>query len=205
MLIYFHCVMPAFVKNIDAPYWNDLKNGDSAALGFLYDKYVDKLFATAYRLTKNRELARDAVQEVFLEIWQYRHSITEVQYSQSYLSKVLLSLTLKKIKKEKLSVHKELEESLVAPDLNIENLLVARDLEQEKKTRLANAIAKLTERQKQVLKLHYTDGLSYEQIAEKLSINYQSVNNLAFRTISQLRNLMYSILIALLCGLSAVL
>lgn len=190
--------MSASIKNIDAPYWNDLKNGDPAALGFLYDKYVDKLFATAYRLTKNRELARDAVQEVFLEIWQYRHSITEVQYSQSYLSKVLLSLALKKIKKEKLAVHKELEDSLVAPEPNIENLLVSRDLEQEKKTRLANAIAKLTDRQKQVLQLHYTDGLSYEQIAEKLSINYQSVNNLAFRTISQLRNLMYIFFLVLL-------
>jgi RNA polymerase sigma-70 factor (ECF subfamily) len=51
-------------------------------------------------------------------------------------------------------------------------------------------MAQLTTRQKLILRLHYYEGLSYEQIAEKLSMNYQSVNNLAFRTIRHLRSIM---------------
>ena len=188
--------MSEIIKNIDAPYWNNLKKGDAEALGFLYDKYVDKLFLKACRLTKNRDIAKDVVQEVFLEIWHYRNSITEIQYSQSYLSKVLLSVTLKRMKKERTTIHTQLEDSLDSGEMNIESILVTRDMEQDTARKLQSAISKLSRRQKEILQLHFTDGLSYEQIAEKLSINYQSVNNLAFRTIHQLRNLMY-LLIAL--------
>ena len=38
--------------------WKGLQNGDPDALGYLYDNYVDKLFAAACRLTDNRELAK---------------------------------------------------------------------------------------------------------------------------------------------------
>lgn len=186
--------MSEIIKNIDAPYWNNLKKGDAEALGFLYDKYVDKLFLKACRLTNNRDIAKDVVQEVFLEIWHYRNSITEIQYSQSYLSKVLLSVTLKRMKKERTTIHTQLEDSLDSGEMNIESILVTRDMEQDTARKLQSAISKLSRRQKEILQLHFTDGLSYEQIAEKLSINYQSVNNLAFRTIHQLRNLMYLLL-----------
>ena len=182
------------LHNIDAVYWNRLKNGDSQALGFLYDKYVDKLFVAAMHTTENRELAKDSVQEVFIEIWNYRHSISDIQYSQSYLTKVLRSILFKKLKKENPAHHYQLQESLVSPEESIESILISRDNDNEKKTSLKLALTKLSNRQKQVLQLHFDEGLSYEQIAEKLRINYQSVNNLAFRSILRLRNLMFGVL-----------
>ena len=180
--------------NIDAVYWKRLKNGDSQALGFLYDKYVDKLFAAAMHTTENRELAKDSVQEVFIEIWNYRHTIADIQYSQSYLTKVLRSILVKKLKKENPAHHYQLQESFVSPEQTIESILISRDNDNEKKTSLKLALTKLSTRQKQVLQLHFDEGLSYEQIAEKLSINYQSVNNLAFRSILRLRNLMFGVI-----------
>jgi len=53
----------------------------------------------------------------------------------------------------------------------------------------------LSSRQVLILKLHFYEGLSYEQIAERLSMNYQSVNNLAFRTIMRLRSHICALLI----------
>ena len=177
------------LPNVDAIYWSRLRNGDSQALGFLYEKYVDKLFVAAMLSTKDRELAKDSVQEVFIELWNYRHSIAEIQYSQSYLTKVLRSILLKKLKKENPAHHYQLEESFVSPEETIENIIISRDTDNEKKKRLEQAVAKLSNRQKQVLQLHFDEGLSYEQIAKKLNINYQSVNNFAFRSILRLRNL----------------
>jgi RNA polymerase sigma-70 factor (ECF subfamily) len=182
------------LQNTDADYWLRLKQGDPDALGYLYDQYVDKLFATALRKTDDREFAKDVVQEVFIEIWNYRHSITEVQYSFSYLTKVLQGVLLKKLKKENLLSYSELQESIVSPEENIETILIFLDTEKEKRTSLQNALSKLSDRQRQVLELHFVKGLSYDQIAEKLRINYQSVNNLAFRSILRLRSLMYNIL-----------
>ena len=182
------------LHNIDALYWNRLKNGDSQALGFLYDKYIDKLFIAAMHTTENRELAKDSVQEVFIEIWNYRHTISDIQYSQSYLTKVLRSILIKKLKKENPAHHYQLQESFVSPEQTVENIIISKDTDNEKRKSLKLALTKLSTRQKQVLQLHFDEGLSYEQIAEKLSINYQSVNNLAFRSILRLRNLMFGVL-----------
>ncbi len=182
------------LHNIDALYWNRLKNGDSQALGFLYDKYVDKLFIAAMHTIENRELAKDSVQEVFIEIWNYRNTISDIQYSQSYLTKVLRSILFKKLKKENPALHYQLQESFVSPEQTIENIIISKDTDNEKRKSLKLAFTKLSTRQKLVLQLHFDEGLSYEQIAEKLSIKYQSVNNLAFRSILRLRNLMFGVL-----------
>jgi len=181
------------LKNTDADYWSRLKQGDADALGYLYDQYVDKLFESASRKTDDREFAKDLVQEVFIEIWNYRHGITEVQYSFSYLTKVLQGILLKKLKKNNRLVYTELQESFASPEEDIESILISRDIDQEKRTKLINALSKLSDRQKQVVELHFVKGFSYDQIAAKLRINYQSVNNLAFRSILRLRSLMYNI------------
>lgn len=187
------------LANSDAVYWSRLKKGDPQALGFLYDKYVDRLFMSALHTTDNRELAKDAVQEVFIEIWNYRDNISEVQYSQSYLAKVLRSILIKKHKKESRLPHCQLQDTFISPEENIESLLISGDTDQEKRGKLKFALSKLSVRQKEVLDLHFDQGFSYEQIAEKMSINYQSVNNLAFRTILRLRRLMACLLLALFC------
>src|SRR3954451_23638536 len=43
--------------------------GSEAALGDLYDRYVDAVFAAASRLTTDRQVAEEVVQETFLALW----------------------------------------------------------------------------------------------------------------------------------------
>lgn len=43
--------------------------GSEAALASLYDRHVNSIFATAFRLTGDRSVAEDVVQEVFLTLW----------------------------------------------------------------------------------------------------------------------------------------
>ena len=43
--------------------------GSEAALASLYDRHVSSIFATAFRLTGDRSVAEDVVQEVFLTLW----------------------------------------------------------------------------------------------------------------------------------------
>ena len=44
-------------------------DGSEAALAALYDRYVDAIFATATRLTSDRQVAEEVVQETFLALW----------------------------------------------------------------------------------------------------------------------------------------
>jgi RNA polymerase sigma-70 factor (ECF subfamily) len=43
--------------------------GSQSALGDLYDRYVDAVFAAASRLTADRQVAEEVVQETFLALW----------------------------------------------------------------------------------------------------------------------------------------
>jgi RNA polymerase sigma factor (sigma-70 family) len=180
----------AKIPTVSPDCWDCLKKGDPAALGELYDAYVDRLFLVASGFTDQRELAKDALQEVFVELWHYRETLGDIQYPLAYLTKVLRSILIKKLKKEAPIRHYSVEEIPLHQETSHEDNLMTADADHEITLRLNQAMAQLTTRQKLILRLHYYEGLSYEQIAEKLSMNYQSVNNLAFRTIRHLRSIM---------------
>jgi RNA polymerase sigma-70 factor (ECF subfamily) len=48
---------------------HEVVDGSEAALAALYDRYVDAIFATATRLTSDRQIAEEVVQETFLALW----------------------------------------------------------------------------------------------------------------------------------------
>ncbi|MDR3714125.1 MAG: sigma-70 family RNA polymerase sigma factor [Puia sp.] len=191
--------MSDYTPHIDSAQWTRLKQGDPQALGYFYDRYVDKLFSTATRMTSNRELAKDALQEVFIEIWNYRETLSDVSHIQSYLVKVLRNIVLKKIKKEGQTSYTLVPETLLSSEQSVEEIIISSDIDREKKSRLSRALSNLTSRQKLILELRFNEGLSYEQIADRLSMNYQSVNNLAFRTIHSLRRHMITAVSLLYC------
>ncbi|HEX5026455.1 MAG TPA: sigma-70 family RNA polymerase sigma factor [Agriterribacter sp.] len=183
--------MPEYLYQNDAACWRKLKEGNAEALGYLYDTYIDRLFHAALKMTDNRELAKDALQEIFIEIWHYRASIGDVNHSYSYLVKVLKSIILKKVKRKIVTDELYDNEQGLSEDMNIEELIISSDRITEQKSRLNMALSHLTTRQKQVVRLRFFEGLTYEQIAIKLSMNYQSVNNLAFRAMINLRKQMF--------------
>jgi len=53
----------------DARLVREMASGSEAALGLLYDRYGDAIFAAAYRLTSDRGVAEEVVQETFLTLW----------------------------------------------------------------------------------------------------------------------------------------
>src|SRR4051794_23633861 len=53
----------------DAALVREVAAGSQSALGELYDRYVDAVFAAASRLTSDRQGAEEGVQETFLALW----------------------------------------------------------------------------------------------------------------------------------------
>src|SRR4051794_14372116 len=53
----------------DAALVREVAAGSQSALGDLYDRYVDAVYAAASRLTSDRQIAEEVVQETFLALW----------------------------------------------------------------------------------------------------------------------------------------
>lgn len=173
----------------DTNCWHGLRQDDPLALGYIYDTYIDKLFITAMFITNDRESAKDALQEVFIEIWNYRKSIGDVQNAQGYLTMVLKNILFKKYRSTRQTVAIS-PGAILSSEENAEESIILADIENEKHSKLRNAVSTLSERQKLILELRFNQGLSYEQIAARLGMKHQSVNNLAFRTFRRLRGAM---------------
>ncbi len=69
-----------------------------------------------------------------------------------------------------------------------EDEYIARETRKEELSMLTESLAKLTKRQKQIVKLYFDDGLKQEAIAKRLGVRQQSVRDVLGAAIKNLRN-----------------
>lgn len=164
-------------------------NGDKDAFLTVYHNYYRSLFYYGFSLTADRELTKDCIQELFLEIWNTRLTLNkEVVNIKSYLFTWLrrkISRSQSRLQKEK-----SYEQSVEANDnenFSYEDLLIAFQQTEEKKEHLRRALATLTKKQLELIKLKFFDNLGYAAISEKTSLATRTVYNVIHKAMSRLR------------------
>lgn len=168
--------------------WQRLKMGDELAFSALFERYYRSLISYGNSLIAYPERVQDCVQDVFVNIWLYRNSLSESVVVKAYL----LSSVRKRIARlhERDTVFRQtasLESVEFSMDFSIEDQLIADEETAARVAQLNRLINALPARQKEALYLRYHQGLSIEQIGEMLDINHQSVSNLLHRCIQHLR------------------
>src|SRR5664279_5641997 len=67
-------------------YWCNIIDGDKEAFLLFYHKYYRALFCYGFSLTADKELTKDCIQELFLDIWNTRLKLNkDVENVRSYL------------------------------------------------------------------------------------------------------------------------
>ena len=89
------------IEREDSEQWKALKRGQKDALSALFNKYYPFLFNYGYQMIPDRDLVKDAIQELFYSIWSRRERLGDVTYVKSYLLMSLRRqlLLLKQIQK----------------------------------------------------------------------------------------------------------
>jgi RNA polymerase sigma factor (sigma-70 family) len=177
------------IKNTeDSSLWTNLKAGDEKSFSILFEKYYADLIRYGNSFSPFTEKVQDCVQDVFADVWIYRQSLNDSVVVKAYL----LSSVRKRIARlqERDHIFKKATstDSLhFLFDFSIEHQLISDEETVTKVAHLNSFLNNLPERQKEALYLRYHQGLTVEQIAEMLQINYQSANNLLHRALLQLR------------------
>jgi len=138
--------------------------------------YVDSLYNTAYRMTRNSEDAEDLVQETYLKAYKYYDKFEEGTNFKAWLFKIMKNTFINNYRKKKLTPHKidfsEIEESYErviqknAPDLIKDpETDIFQDMMDEDVKR---ALDSLPHDYKMVVLLADLEGFSYKEIAEIL-------------------------------------
>lgn len=171
--------------------WHKAQAGDKTAFCQLAEAQYRSLFSYATNFTTDREFIKDAIQEIFIRIWERRTTLT-IQVVSIYLFKALRNQLLQEFRRptHTLSSLHNTEVAELSDWQTVETEIERHEMDSENQDRVRQAIDTLPKRQQEVVFLKFYKGLENEQIAELMEINRQSVANLLFRALGSLKNQM---------------
>jgi RNA polymerase sigma factor (sigma-70 family) len=177
--------------------WLSLKKGNADAVDILMKKYYSDLYNYGIKLSANRSLTKDCIQDLFVKLWRDREKLSEVTFVKTYLLKSLKQNLIKVMTKENRWVayagQVEYGEGIV---FSQEDLLIVQQEVSDQQQRIVDALNKLPNRYREAVYLKFYSGLTNEQIAEMMSIKTQSVYNLIYEALKILKEHLVCTLIA---------
>ncbi|MDZ7807591.1 MAG: RNA polymerase sigma factor [Gracilimonas sp.] len=170
--------------------WQKLRSGDRNALGSLFSTTFESLYKYGYRIIPNSEKVRDAIQEVFFQLWKYRKNLSKPGSVRAYL---FVSLRRELLNRKKAAIRREeidkkYYEEEFDPMLSYAKWDEILNLQEKESKDLKNAIKKLTPRQREIIYLKYFEGLSTDEISKILEIRAQSIYNFLSEAVKMLRS-----------------
>ncbi len=152
-----------------------LKSGEKEALAEIYDGLITPLYTIALRVTGNRQLADEAVQELFLKLTATPPR--ELSHPRAYLFAAVRNTAIDILRRE--PSHESIDDhhGLHAP-------------EHEDTSDVAAALALLPEEQRSIVTLHVNGGLKFREIAQATDTPLGTVLWRYNRAISSLKNIL---------------
>ena len=158
---------------------------DEAAFGELFKYFYPKLLLFAKAILKNHELAEEAVEDVFLKLWQNRKMLPAINNLNYYLlvaAKHSAIDYLEKMKRQAFFSLDDVEIAFGEIPVDPENKLISA----EAIAIIQDIINSLPPKCKLIFRLVKDDGLKYKEVAELLNISIKTVEtqmSLAFSKI----------------------
>ena len=149
-----------------------LKQGDEKAYSHLIEKFHKKLFTYAFSLTNNKPLAKDVLQNVFLNVWIFRDkldsklSIKNFLYTATYNEFIRQYWKNQSTKDLENKYAQALNEVIEETDEKSINTLISI---------VTQEIQNLPKKCKKVFLLSKEDGLTNMEISEYLDISIKTV------------------------------
>jgi len=150
-----------------------LKKGSEGAFRVLFERYHVQLYCVAKKYVKSPEIAEDAVQDVFLKLWEKRFSLDSAKSVKGFLFTMLRNHVLNMIRgrhQEIISAYDECHEKLSHKNV-IEDELVYKEYEKI----FEAGLDELSDRKREVFELKTMDGHTNSEIADMLNINIRTV------------------------------
>jgi len=185
----------------DEELMKEVKAGNMLAFDALYRKYSRRLYKFSYSILKSTQEAENIIQDVFLNLWLNREKIEKSSSVKYYVFAIAYNSAISIIRKKAKEIQfieyvKTLQDFTQEPvDLQIEYA--------ELDEKLDEIIKALPSRQKEVYLLHRVEGLKYSEIAEKMNISINTIENHMSRALKTIRKKLanYSLPVILFCFL----
>lgn len=169
--------------------WRRYKNGDGLAFSYMYQQYTKILYIYGMKITPDKEIVKDCIQDLFVELWLYRSTVAQTDSIKYYLFKSLRRKIVSRISNENqlTSVDEQIHPQKLGVTTSYELDLIAEQTIQERRDKINLSMNCLTKRQKEAIFLKFYNELSYDEIASIMSLSRQAVYNLIFKALKELK------------------
>lgn len=177
--------MEESILNSDEKLMKEIKADNMFAFDMLYKKYSKRLYKFSFSILKSQEESENIVQDVFLHLWENRNKIEKDSSIQYYIFTIAYNSSISIIRKKALE-SQFIEYLKSIQDLSQESVNVEIEYNELTK-KLDDIINHLPDRQREVYLLHKKEGLKYQEIAERLNISVNTIENHMSRALKTIR------------------
>ncbi|MEO8252836.1 MAG: sigma-70 family RNA polymerase sigma factor [Flavobacterium sp.] len=149
----------------------------------LYKEHFVFLCLVSFNITKDKDVAKDVVQDFFIYMWE-KESSTNFSFSfKAYATKAIKNLSLQQLQKNKTI-------SLETPKIilpKFEEQAVFEEISTTQKPRIYTLVDKIPLARREIFMSHVVEGHSYAEIAEIYNISINTVKTQMKRAYAFLR------------------
>jgi RNA polymerase sigma factor (sigma-70 family) len=174
--------------------WDQFRSGDQQAFAVLYSHFVQPLYTYCMGITNDKDLIKDSLHDLFVEIWKNHASLGPTTSVKFYLMASIKRKIVRQLESQlKNQNHHEAYQYQFMEDMpSAERQLVMVEEEHMSHKTMYASLNKLSKRQKEAITLKYFENMDTDQISEQMNINPQSVYNLIFGALRVMKEHMSS-------------
>lgn len=179
----------------DADKWTEFIGGSQKSFDYIYDKYFALLYGYGMQFCTDKAIVKDCIQDLFVELWSKKNTLTPVRSVKYYLYKCLRRKIIKTLARKEFSmIENELSpiEFNLQTSLSGEAALVEKEIVRDNELKIQQAIKSLTSRQKEAVFLKFYENLSYDEIASIMHLSdAKYARKLIYRSLKELKTVLY--------------
>jgi RNA polymerase sigma-70 factor, ECF subfamily len=139
-----------------------VRTGEEAAMGMLYDRYSNVVYAVALRVLGDTAAAEDVLQDIFMQLWRNPAAFDSSRGNiAAWLAVVARHRAIDRLRKRRSET--DIEDVVLASQASLEAEVDRRMFV----AKVRSALANLPPEQKLALEMAFFEGLTHSEIAEK--------------------------------------
>ncbi|MGL4292159.1 MAG: RNA polymerase sigma factor [Bacteroidales bacterium] len=163
--------------------------GNERAFTALFTLLSSDLYAYGTGLGYKHDDVNDAIQEVFINLHCNKNLTIQAETLKFYLLRSVKNKLIDMERVKKITSPWEEHAHEFDLQLSIEEDYIHRENMDHIRRQVSSVLDQLTPHQKEIVYLRYIEGLEYDQIAELLNMNVQTVRGQVFKSMQKLRKL----------------
>lgn len=162
-----------------------IKLSDEPAFKTLFEVFQEEIFRFLLFKTKDSAVAEDLLQEVFLKLWKVRATLEEDRSIKNYLYTIADNISLNHIRHLKVvAAHQHQADTKLFSSADNPHFILE---EKEWTSRLMIAIERLPEKTRVIFLMSRIEDLTYNEIADRLSLSVKTVEGHMVKALKSLR------------------